>query len=114
MGSIGKRKIPISNKDLKKAVVNANKKLESKNKSLEKSIKDQEKELKSLNKEYSSESSKLRKLLVDVEFQEDRFQKLQGGVHSTNKLLKSKLDAVSKAEKDAKKYEDRALKQEEK
>jgi len=114
MGSISKRKIPISNKDLKKAVLNANKKLESRNKSLEKSIKDQEGQLKSLSKEYSSESTKLRKLLIDVEFQEDRFQKIKGGVHSTNKLLKSKLDAVSNAEKDANKYEKKALKQEEK
>ena len=113
MGSISKRKIPISNKDLKKAVVNANKKLESKNKSLEKSIKDQKGQLKSLDKEYSSEANKLRKLLIDVEFSEERFQKLQGGVYSTDKLLKTKLDAVSSAEKDFKKYEKKALKEEE-
>jgi DNA repair exonuclease SbcCD ATPase subunit len=114
MGSISKRKIPISNKDLKKAVVNANKKLESKNKSLEKSIKDQKGQLKSLDKEYSSEANKLRKLLIDVEFNEERLQKIQGGVYSTDKLLKTKLDAVSSAEKDAKSYEKKALKQEEK
>ena len=48
MASVSKRKVFISGKDLKKAVLNANKKLESKNKSLEKSIKDQKGQLKSL------------------------------------------------------------------
>jgi chromosome segregation ATPase len=114
MASVSKRKVFISGKDLKKAVVNANKKLESKNKSFEKSIKDQEKQLKSLSEKYSSESNKLRKLLIDVEFQEDRFQKLKEGLYSTNKLLETKLSAVSDAEKDASKYEKKALKQEEK
>ena len=114
MASVSKRKIFISGKDLKKAVVSANKKLESKNKSFEKSIKDQKGQLKSLDKEYSSEANKLRKILIDVEFNEERFQKLKGGIYSTEKLLKTKLDAVSSAEKDANKYEKKALKQEEK
>ena len=105
MGSISKRKIPISNKDLKKAVVNVNKKLESKNKSLEKSIKDQKGQLKSLDKEYSSEANKLRKLLIEVEFQQDKFQKIKGGVYSNDNLLKSKLEKVSKAESELCKYE---------
>ena len=37
---------------------------------------DEEKALKSLKKECSAESKKLRRLLIDIEFQEDRFQKL--------------------------------------
>ena len=37
---------------------------------------DEEKALKSLKKECSAESKKLKKLLIDIEFQEDRFQKL--------------------------------------
>ena len=114
MAQVNKRSLPISDKDLKKAVVNANKKLEARKKSLEKSIKDQKGQLKSLDKEYSSEANKLRKLLIDVEFNEERLQKIQGGVYSTDKLLKTKLDAVSSAEKDAKSYEKKALKQEEK
>jgi chromosome segregation ATPase len=89
MASVSKRKIFISGKDLKKAVVNANKKLESRNKFFEKSIK-------------------------DVEFQEDRFQKVKGGVYSTEKLLKTKLDAISVADKDAERCEKKALKAEEK
>ena len=42
MAKIGKRKVFISNKDLKQSILNANKKLESKNKNLESSIKDKE------------------------------------------------------------------------
>ena len=37
---------------------------------------DKEKALKSLKKECSAESKKLKRLLIDIEFQEDRFQKL--------------------------------------
>ena len=77
MANFSKPKVQLSKSDFKKAVLNSNKKLESKNKSLEKSIKDQERQLKSLEKEYSSEANKLRELLVDVEFQEDRFKKLK-------------------------------------
>ena len=105
MASLGKPKIRISSKDLKQAVLKKNKSLEAKNKVLESSIKGQEKQLKSLEKEYSSESQKLGKLLIDVEFQEDRFQKLKGGVYSTDKLLKSKLDKVSKTESELCEYE---------
>ena len=77
----GKRRIPISAKDLKQAVLKRNKTLESRNKALESSIKAQEKELKSLEKERNSESKKLSQILIDIEFQEDRFQKLKGGVY---------------------------------
>ena len=105
MGSIGKRKVTVSGKDLKQAILKKNKSLQASNKVLESSIKDQENQLKFLEKEYSDESKKLRKLLIDVEFQEDRFQKLKGGVHSTNKLLKSKLDKASKVESELCEYE---------
>ena len=44
----GKKRIPISAKDLKQAILKRNKTLESRNKSLESSLKDKEKELKSL------------------------------------------------------------------
>ena len=37
---------------------------------------DEEKSLKSLKKECSAESKKLKRLLIDIEFQEGRFQKL--------------------------------------
>ena len=37
---------------------------------------DKEKALKSLKKECSAESKKLKRLLIDIEFQEGRFQKL--------------------------------------
>ena len=37
---------------------------------------DEEKALKSLKKECSAESKKLKRLLIDIEFQEGRFQKL--------------------------------------
>ena len=86
MANISKKKITVKTSDLKQAILKKNRSFESKNKALESSIKDQERELKSLEKEYSAESKKLRKLLVDVEFQEDRFQKLKGGVYSTDKL----------------------------
>ena len=52
MASIGKPKIPIKASDLKQAIFNKNKSLESKNKALEYSLQDQEKQLKSLNGEY--------------------------------------------------------------
>ena len=46
MGSVSKRKIPISNKDLKKSILSANKYFETKNKRLESTIKDKEKIMK--------------------------------------------------------------------
>ena len=101
----GKRRIPISAKDLKQAVLKRNKTLESRNKALESSIKAHEKEFKSLEKERGAESKKLSKILIEVEFQEDRFKKIKGGVYSNDKLLKSKLEKVSKAEKELCEYE---------
>ena len=66
MGSIGKRKVTVSGKDLKQAVLKKNKSLEAKNKAIESSLKNKEKELKSLDKEYSSESKKMGELLKDI------------------------------------------------
>ena len=105
MATLGKRKIRISPKDLKQAVLKKNKSLESKNKVLESSLKDKEKELKSLEQEYSSESKKLGKLISDIEFQEERMQKLKGGVYSNEKLLSEKLKKVGEAESLAFDYE---------
>tara|TARA_Y100000310_G_C20528700_1_gene737379 strand:+ start:103 stop:1029 length:927 start_codon:yes stop_codon:yes gene_type:complete len=101
----GKKPIPISNSDLNQAILKRNNSLKRQNDSLSASIKDQEKQLKSLEKEYSAESKKLSKLLIDIEFQEDRFQKLKGGVYSTDKLLKSKLEKASEAESELCEYE---------
>ena len=106
MASIGKPKVKISKKDLKQAVLKKNKSLEAKNKSLEASIKDRSKELKSLDKKYSSESKKLGDLIKDVEFQEERMQKLKGGIYSNEKLLAEKLKKVGKAEEELCEYED--------
>ena len=53
MANLSKPQIQFSKSDFKKAVLKANKKLESKNQSLEKSIKDQERQLKSLEKIHS-------------------------------------------------------------
>ena len=68
----GKNKIPISNSDLKKAIVERNNSLDKKNKVIEGLIKSKEKELKSLEKEYESKSKEYGKLLKDIEFQEER------------------------------------------
>lgn len=100
-----KRRIPISAKDLKQAILKKNKSLESKNKVLESSVKDKEKELKSLEKEYSSETKKLVSLSKDVQFEEERVQKIKIGVFSNNKLLDEKLKKVDKAEKELCEYE---------
>jgi translation initiation factor 1 (eIF-1/SUI1) len=48
---------------------------------------DEEKALKSLKKECSAESKKLKKLLIDIEFQEDRFQKLVNMIHRFEQRL---------------------------
>ena len=114
MASIGKPKIRISAKDLKQAVLKKNKSLESKNKVLESSIKSQENKLKSLDKDYKVESKKLSQLLIDVEFQEDRFQKLKGGIYSNEKLLNDKLKKVGSAEKELCEYESASQKLEDK
>ena len=106
MASIGKPKIRISSKDLKQAVLKKNKSLESKNKALESSLKDKEKELKSLEKEHSAESKKYGKLFKDIEFQEEKFQKISGAIYSNDKLLSDKLKKVGKAEKELCEYED--------
>jgi len=99
------KKQSLKKSDYSKAIVGANNKLKSKNKVLESSIKDQEKQLKSLEKEYSTESKKLSKLIIDVEFQEDRLQKLKGGAYSTDKLLAGKLKKANNAEKELCEYE---------
>ena len=80
MAKVGKKGIPISDKDLKQAILKRNNSFKRQNDSLSISIKDQEKQLKSLEKQYSSESKKLNKLLIEVEFQQDKFQKVKGGV----------------------------------
>ena len=100
MAKIGKRKIFISNKDLKQAVLKKNKALEARNKTIESSLKDKEKELKSLEKEYNSKSKEYGKLVRDIEFQEDRMQKVNGGIYSNERLLSEKLKLVSNAEKE--------------
>ena len=91
MASIGKPKVRISSKDLKQAVLNKNKSLESKNKVIESSLKDKEKELKSLEKTYNSETKKLASLSKDVQFEEERMQKLKSGVFSNKMILDEKL-----------------------
>ena len=107
MAKIGqKNKIPISNSDLKKAILEKNNSLNRQNDKIAKIIKDQEKELKSLEKEYSSDSKKYGKLLKDIEFQEERMKKVSGGVYSNEKLLSEKLKKVGKAEEELCKYED--------
>jgi len=114
MANLSKPQISFSKSDFKKATLKANKKLESRNKSIESSVKAQEKQLKSLGKEYDSESKKLRKLLIDVEFQEDRFQKLKGAISSNEKLLTGKLNKVGNAEKELCDYESAVEKLEDK
>ena len=77
MGDTFKRKQrSLSKKELDQKIISANKNLKARNKSLECIIKDEEKALKSLKKECSAESKKLKRLLIDIEFQEGRFQKL--------------------------------------
>ena len=101
MATLSKPRVRIPRKDLKQAVLKKNKFFESRNEILESSIKAQEKQLKSLEKQYADESKKLNKLLIEVEFQEDRFQKLKGSIHSNEKLLANKLKKVGNAEKRA-------------
>ena len=106
MASLGKPKIRISSKDLKQAVLKKNKSLEAKNKAIESSVENKERELKSLEKEYSSKSKNLGVLIKDIEFQEERIQKLKGGAFSNEKLLADKLKKVGNAEKELCEYKD--------
>jgi chromosome segregation ATPase len=99
------KKQTLKKSDYNKAVVKVNDKLKAKNKALESSVKEKEKELKSLEKEYNSETKKLASLSKDVQFEEDRFQKIKGGVYSNEKLLADKLKKVDKAEKELCEYE---------
>jgi len=114
MASLGKPRIPIKASDLKQAVLKKNKFLESKNKVLESSLKDKEKELKSLEKEYNSETKKLVSLSKDVQFEEERVQKIKIGVFSNERLLAEKLKKVDKAEKELCEYESAVEKLEDK
>ena len=106
MASLGKPKIRISSKDLKQAVLKKNKSLEAKNKAIESSVENKERELKSLEKEYSSKAKNLGVLIKDIEFQEERIQKLKGGAFSNEKLLADKLKKVGNAEKELCEYKD--------
>ena len=114
MANISKKKITVKVSDLKQAVLKKNKSLESKNKALESSLKDKEKELKSLEKEYSSETKKLSSLSKDVQFEEERVQKIKIGVFSNERLLAEKLKKVDKAEKELYEYESTVEKLEDK
>ena len=110
----GKNKLPISDSDLKKAIVERNNSLNVKNKNLAKLIKDKENELKALEKEYNSNSKEYGKLIKEIGFQQERDTKLRGGIYSNEKLLSKKLKLVSGAEKEYKGYKNDILKLEEK
>ena len=61
---------------------------------------DKEKALKSLKKECSAESKKLRRLLIDIEFQEGRFQKLMNMIRRfEQRLFDTKDQAVDEENK---------------
>ena len=110
----GKKKLPISNSDLKKAIVKRNNSLSAKNKFIEKSIKDKEKELKFLNKEFDSESKRLLELKEAIEFNEERFQKIKFGIISSEKDLSNCLNKETKAKANVVKYEESVLELEKK
>ena len=95
----------IKKSDLKQAILKKNKSLESKNKMLQSSIKVREKELKSLEQEYNSETKKLASLSKDVQFEEERVQKIKSGAFSSKRLLDEQLKKVDKAEKELCEYE---------
>ena len=114
MGSISKRKVTISGKDLKQAILKKNKSLEARNKAIESSLKDKEKELKSLEKEYNSETKKLASLSQDVQFEEERVQKIKSGVFSSKRLLDEQSKKINKAEKELCEYESAVEKLEDK
>ena len=60
----------------------------------------EEKALKSLKKECSAESKKLRKLLIDIEFQEGRFQKLMNMIRRfEQRLFDTKDQAIDEENK---------------
>ena len=109
-----KKPIPISDKDLKQAIVKRNNSLKRQNDSLSVSVKDKEKELKSLEKEYNSETKKLSSLSKDVQFEEERVQKIKSGVFSSKRLLDEKLKKTSKVEKELCEYESAVEKLEDK
>ena len=114
MASLGKPKVRLSSKDFKQAILKKNKSLESRNKALESSLKDREKELKSLEQTYSAETKKLASLSKDVQFEEERVQKIKSGVFSNKNLLDEKLKKVGKAEKELCEYESAVEKLEDK
>ena len=114
MASVNKKRSPIKSSDLKQAILKKNKSLQVSNKSLESSMKGKEKELKSLEKEYNSETKKLASLSQDVQFQEERIQKIKSGVFSSKRLLDGRLKEVDKAEKELCEYESAVEKLEDK
>ena len=114
MATLSKPKIRIKASDLKQAILKKNRALESRNKALGSSLKDKEKELKSLEKEYNSETKKLASLSKDVQFEEERVQKIKSGVFSNEKLLVEKLKKVNKAEQELCEYESTVEKLEDK
>ena len=61
---------------------------------------DEEKALKSLKKECSAESKKLKRLLIDIEFQEGRFQKLMNMIRRfEQRLFDTKDQAIDEENK---------------
>ena len=105
MATLSKPKIRVKASDLKKAILKKNRALESRNNVLESSLKDKEKELKFLEKEYNSETKKLTSLSRDVQFEEEKVQKIKGGVYLNEKLLSERLKKVDKIEKKLCEYE---------
>lgn len=109
MASLNKSVVRFSSKDLDQLIVEKNKSLDSRNRKIQLSIKDKEKELKSLDKQCDDKSKHYGKLLKDIEFQEEKMEKVIGGIHSNERLLSEKLELVSEAEKDYKKYKNNTL-----
>ena len=109
MASLNKSVVRFSSKDLDQLIVEKNKSLDSRNRKIQLSIKDKEKELKSLDKQCDDKSKHYGKLLKDIEFQEEKMEKVIGGIYSNERLLSEKLELVSEAEKDYKKYKNNTL-----
>jgi chromosome segregation ATPase len=90
MAQISRKKIFVSNEDLKKSIVNANKSLDARNKILGKNIKDKESEIKSLDKENKSLNNEIKSISKEISSSKSLLSKEKLKLYDMSKNIKDR------------------------
>lgn len=102
MASIGRKnnKFNISSKDLKKAIVDANKRLKKNNDNLSSRIKDSEKLIKSKDKDLKDLDKQLKSILKDIDKANKNLTSIKANIYSSDKEFANIQNVVKELKKD--------------